>query len=110
VAYLRNHTDEVINAVSGTGEALFIGDSGAKKVVLENARSYEQLQQSLTLLRNMASRAECGDTQTYREILDVMEGTGANAMRAKRRGGKLVRLQGKHVCGIAGSLFGRLTW
>ncbi|TXC80798.1 type II toxin-antitoxin system Phd/YefM family antitoxin [Paraburkholderia azotifigens] len=80
-AYLRSHTEELIAAVSASGGPVFIRDGGVAKVVLQDVRSYEQMQRSLTLLRHLASRAENTDMQTYREILEVLDEKG-NASQA----------------------------
>ncbi|WP_425469423.1 type II toxin-antitoxin system Phd/YefM family antitoxin [Paraburkholderia azotifigens] len=81
-AYLRSHTEELIAAVSASGGPVFIRDGGVAKVVLQDVRSYEQMQRSLTLLRDLASRAENTDMQTTAKFSRFWTKRGTPARRS----------------------------
>jgi prevent-host-death family protein len=62
ISYLRAHTAEVMRDVAEHGRTIVITLNGEAKAVLQDVRAYEQLQESLALLRLLAqSRKSASD-------------------------------------------------
>ncbi|HSI40482.1 MAG TPA: type II toxin-antitoxin system Phd/YefM family antitoxin [Xanthobacteraceae bacterium] len=54
ISYLKAHAPEVINSLSEHQEPVIITVNGEARAVLQDIDSYEQLQESLALLRVLA--------------------------------------------------------
>ena len=54
ISYLKSHTAEALRDVSQSGNALVITQHGEAKAVLQDIASYEQMQESLALLKILA--------------------------------------------------------
>ena len=51
ISYLKAHAAEVIREVTETGDAVVITQNGAATAVLQDVRSYEEMQETLALLK-----------------------------------------------------------
>ena len=51
ISYLKAHASEVIRNVTNTRQTLVVTHNGEAKVVVQDVRSYEQMQETLALLK-----------------------------------------------------------
>ena len=51
ISYLKSKTADVINSVNENQRAVFITQNGEAKAVIQDVRSYENLQNTLNLLK-----------------------------------------------------------
>lgn len=51
ISYLKSKTADVINSVNETQRSIVITQNGEAKAVIQDIKSYENLQNSLTLLK-----------------------------------------------------------
>lgn len=51
ITYLKSHAAEVIREITESGEPMLITQNGEAKVVVQDAQSYEDTQQTLALLK-----------------------------------------------------------
>ncbi len=54
ISYLKAHASELIRDVSENNKTLFITHNGEAKVVVQNLASYEQMNDTLALLKMLA--------------------------------------------------------
>ena len=54
VSYLKAHAAEVVRTLGEQGEPLIITQNGEAKVVIQDIDSYEQMQETLALLKVLA--------------------------------------------------------
>jgi prevent-host-death family protein len=54
ISYLKAHASEVIRDVADNQKTLVITDNGEAKVIVQDVRIYEQMQESLALLKMLA--------------------------------------------------------
>ena len=54
ITYLKNHTAELVRQVAENGRTVVVTQNGEAKVVLQDIHVYEQLQESLALLKMLA--------------------------------------------------------
>jgi len=54
ISYLKAHASEVIRDVADNQKTLVITDNGEAKVIIQDVRIYEQMQESLALLKMLA--------------------------------------------------------
>ena len=54
ISYFKAHASEVIREVSENKKTIIITQNGEAKAVLQDVRSYEELQESLALLKILA--------------------------------------------------------
>jgi len=76
ISYLKSKTADVVNTVSNNQRAMIITQNGEAKVVVQDIRSYENLQNSLALLK-MINHSERhireGKAVTQKEVFDTIE-------------------------------------
>jgi prevent-host-death family protein len=58
ISYLKSHTAEVLRDVSEGRNTIVITQHGEAKAVLQDIASYEQLQESLALLKMLAQSSK----------------------------------------------------
>ncbi|GAG65974.1 unnamed protein product [marine sediment metagenome] len=51
ISYLKTHASEIIRDVSKNEKTMIITQNGEAKVILQDIKVYEQMQESLTLLK-----------------------------------------------------------
>ncbi|MFH0989611.1 MAG: type II toxin-antitoxin system Phd/YefM family antitoxin [bacterium] len=51
ISYLKTHASELIREITNTQQALIVTHNGEAKVVVQDIRSYERMQETLALLK-----------------------------------------------------------
>jgi prevent-host-death family protein len=51
ISYLKSHAAEIVRDITESGEPMLITQNGEAKVVVQDAQSYEDMQQTLALLK-----------------------------------------------------------
>ena len=54
ISYLKAHASEILRDVNNTGKTIIITQNGKAKAVLQDVKVYEDLQESLALLKIIA--------------------------------------------------------
>jgi len=54
ISYLKAHAAEIIRNLRDRGEPLIITQNGEAKVIIQDIESYEQMQETLSLLKILA--------------------------------------------------------
>ncbi|NOY60938.1 MAG: type II toxin-antitoxin system Phd/YefM family antitoxin [Calditrichaeota bacterium] len=54
ISYFKAHASEIVRDVVDNNKTMIITQNGEAKVILQDVRSYEQLQESLALLKVLA--------------------------------------------------------
>jgi len=54
ISYLKAHAAEIIRNLGDEGEPLIITQNGEAKVVIQDIKSYEQIQETMALLKILA--------------------------------------------------------
>jgi len=54
ISYLKAHASEIFRDVAATGKTMIITQNGEAKVVLQDVKVYEDMQESLALLKIIA--------------------------------------------------------
>jgi len=76
ISYLKSKTADVVNTVSNNQRAMIITQNGEAKVVVQDIKSYENLQNSLALLK-MINHSERqireGKVTKQKEVFDSIE-------------------------------------
>jgi len=76
VSYLKAHASELVRDVSETRETMIINHNGEAKVVVQDIHVYEEMQESLAMLKIVAQSShsiEQGKLKPLREALDEIE-------------------------------------
>lgn len=61
ISWLKNNAKQLIESVDTTGNPMVITQNGEAKAVVMNVRAYDQMQESLALLRMLAD--SCADAE-----------------------------------------------
>lgn len=83
ISWLKNNAKQVVETVAETGNPIVITQNGEAKAVVMNVREYDQMQQSLAMLRLLAdstAAAEAGKLHNSDEVFDDIR-----TMIAKKR-------------------------
>lgn len=59
ISYLKRHTAEALRDVNASQRTMVITQHGEAKAVLQDVASYEQIQESLALLKMLAQSSQC---------------------------------------------------
>ncbi|WP_321930669.1 type II toxin-antitoxin system Phd/YefM family antitoxin [Paraburkholderia guartelaensis] len=51
ISYLKSHAAEIVREITESGEPMLITQNGEARVVVQDAQSYEDMQQTLALLK-----------------------------------------------------------
>ena len=54
ISYLKAHTAEIVRTLSQKGQPMVITQNGEAKVVIQDIQSYEQIQETMSLLKILA--------------------------------------------------------
>ncbi|MFZ5811407.1 MAG: type II toxin-antitoxin system Phd/YefM family antitoxin [Thermodesulfobacteriota bacterium] len=71
ISWLKNNAKQLIESVDETGNPMVITQNGEAKAVVMSVRAYDQMQESLALLRMLADSAadvEAGDLRDSDEV------------------------------------------
>lgn len=81
ISYLKAHTAEIIRNLAKQGEPLVITQKGEAKVVMQDIESYEQMQETMALLKILAlgtRQVEEGKTQLAGDIVQRLRNQSKN--------------------------------
>lgn len=88
ISYLKAHTSELINDISKNKSTVVITQNGEAKVVVQDIKEYEELQDSVALLKILAlstKSIEEGRTKTAKiAFSDIRRRIEANNFSGKR--------------------------
>ena len=76
ISYLKSKTADVINSVTETKRSVIITQNGEAKVVVQDIKSYENMQNSLTLLKliiQSENDIERGNTTPQDKVFNDLE-------------------------------------
>ena len=65
ISYLKAHASELVREVSDARKTLIITQNGEAKVVIQDLESYEQMQESLALLKMLAQSTKSKTDAKY---------------------------------------------
>ena len=72
ISYLKSHAAEIVRTLGDQEEPLIITQNGEAKAVLQGIDSYEQMQETVALLKILAlgtSQIEAGQVQPATEVI-----------------------------------------
>ena len=76
ISYLKAKTAEIINKVNENQQSIIITQNGEAKAVIQDIKSYENLQNSLTLLKLIVQSEEdirSGNVTNQKEMFESLE-------------------------------------
>ena len=85
ISWLKNNAKQLVETVAETGNPMVITQNGEAKAVVMNVREYDQMQQSLALLRMLADSfadVEAGNLRNSDEVFADIR----NMIEKKRNG------------------------
>jgi prevent-host-death family protein len=71
ISWLKNNAKQLIETVNETGNAMIITQNGEAKAVVMNVREYDQIQESLALLRMLADSSADAEAGRLRDSDEV---------------------------------------
>ncbi len=71
ISYLKAHASEIVKDISANQKTMVITQNGEAKVVLQDVKVYEQLQESLALLKILARSSKNLKEKNYRPMDEV---------------------------------------
>ena len=84
ISWLKNHAKQLVETVDETGNAMTITQNGEAKAVVMNVREYDQIQESLALLRMLADSSADAEAGRVRDSDEIF--ADARKMVAEKRG------------------------
>ncbi len=66
ISYLKSHASESIRNISGSHKTLVITQNGEAKAILQDIKKYEQIQDSLALLKILALSSKSLKEKDYK--------------------------------------------
>lgn len=66
ISYLKSHASEIIRSISGSHKTLVITQNGEAKAILQDIKKYEQIQDSLALLKILALSSKSLKEKDYK--------------------------------------------
>jgi len=71
ISWLKNNAKQLIESVNETGNPMIITQNGEAKAVVMNVREYDQIQESLALLRMLADSSADAEAGRLRDADEV---------------------------------------
>jgi prevent-host-death family protein len=68
ISYLKSHAAEIVKTITESGEPMLITQNGEAKVIVQDAQSYEDMQQTVALLKILALGQKDIQAGHYRDI------------------------------------------
>ncbi len=68
ISYLKTHASEIIRDISKNRKTLVITQNGEAKVIVQDIKVYEQMQESLALLKILALSNKSLEDKKYKSI------------------------------------------
>ena len=84
ISWLKNNAKQLIESVNETGNLMIITQNGEAKAVVMNVREYDQIQESLALLRMLADSSADAEAGRLRDSDEVF--ADVRKMIAEKRG------------------------
>ena len=72
ISYLKAHAAEIVRTLGDRGEPLIITQNGEAKVVMQDIDSYEEMQETVALLKTLAlgnRQIEAGQVQPAADVI-----------------------------------------
>ena len=76
ISYLKAHASELIRTVADTRQTLIVTHNGEAKVVVQDIRSYERMQETLALLKILTRSKQNirrGKAKSMDEVFDSLD-------------------------------------
>ena len=76
ISYLKAHAAEIVRHLSEQGEPLVITQNGEAKVVMQDIASYEQMQETMAMLKILAlgnKQIEAGKVQPAGKVIQALK-------------------------------------
>ena len=73
ISYLKAHAAEILRDVTQNNKTIVITQNGEAKAVLQDVRSYEEMQESLALLKILALSNKSKEQNNYKTIEDSFQ-------------------------------------
>ena len=70
ISYLKAHASEIIRDIIGTNKTLVITQNGEAKAILQDIKKYEQIQDSLALLKILALSNKSLKDKDYKPVIE----------------------------------------
>jgi prevent-host-death family protein len=71
ISYLKSHAAEIVRDITESGEPMLITQNGEAKVVVQDAQSYEDMQQTVALLKILAMGQKDIEAGNYKSTIEV---------------------------------------
>ncbi len=84
ISWLKNNAKQLIEFVNETGNPMIITQNGEAKAVVMNVREYDQIQESLALLRMLADSSADAEAGRLRDADEVF--ADLRTVIARKRG------------------------
>lgn len=68
ISYLKAHASEIIRDIIDTNKTLVITQNGEAKAILQDIKKYEQIQDSLALLKILALSSKSLKNKEYKSV------------------------------------------
>ena len=68
ISYLKAHASEIIRNITNTHKTLVITQNGEAKAILQDIKKYEQIQDSLALLKILALSSKSLKEKDYKPV------------------------------------------
>jgi len=68
ISYLKAHASEIIRDIINTNKTLVITQNGEAKAILQDIKKYEQIQDSLALLKILALSSKSLNNKEYKSV------------------------------------------
>ena len=68
ISYLKAHASEMLRDLTNSRKTMVITQNGEAKAVLQDIKSYEEMQESLALLKILALSTKSKDHKKYKPI------------------------------------------
>jgi prevent-host-death family protein len=68
ISYLKAHASEIIRDIVDTNKTLVITQNGEAKAILQDIKKYEQIQDSLALLKILALSSKSLKNKDYKPV------------------------------------------
>jgi len=68
ISYLKAHASEILRDLSNNQKTMVITQNGEAKAVLQDIKSYEEMQESLAILKILSLSSKSRDQKKYKTI------------------------------------------
>jgi prevent-host-death family protein len=83
ISWLKNNAKRMLESVDETGNPMIITQNGEAKAVIMNVRAYDQMQESLALLRMLADSSADAEAGRLRDSDEVFADIGRMIARQR---------------------------